>query len=236
MTTKELQHLLFNAVKSNNRKALNGLCRKHQKQIQDHFPEWKVAPKAYRNEASAQHYVNMMVWVAEYFAKKGDNSLMEVLNLGEADDMFHRWGETLMHTGQLNEAGKHDEALSALKELQAELDPMMGSAKDQAMATLYGQMGQAYLGKGDPYEARPYLMQGYDLCQKTGNIQGLIMIIQDLAEVAALRGLSAEERHWRIVMTNILIQVGNKDGAIQVRQHFGITPYDELIETTYQVE
>ena len=59
---------------------------------------------------------------------------------------------------------------------------------------------------------------------------------QDLAEVASRRGLSAEERHWRIVMTNILIQVGNKDGAIQVRQHFGIEPYDELIETTYQVE
>ena len=178
----------------------------------------------------------MMVWVAQYFAEKGDNRLMEVLNVGEADEMFDRWGETLMGTGEMNEAGRHDEVLSILAELQAELDPMMGSAKDKAIAILYARKGQAYLGKGDLDQARSNLMLGYDGCQKVGNIRELIMVIQDLAEVASRRGLSAEERHWRIVMTNILIQVGNKDGAIQIRQHFGIEPYDELIETTYQVE
>lgn len=232
----EIQRLLFQATKNGKQKQFEVLCGKNRELIRRSFADWKVVPPEYRNPNDAQHYANMLIGTANNFQAAGDGSLMEMLDFHEADEMFDRWAHTLEQAAQLTEEKRHDEAFAVLHELEEELKPLMGSGSDKAMAVLNGRKGQVYLSMGDPDQARPFLMQGYHGCQKTGNINALIMIIQDLAEVASLKDLREEERHWRIVMTNILLQVGNRDGAIQVRKHFGIEPVDELIDTFFEVE
>lgn len=234
-TGAEILKLLLNATKSQDQSQFENLCNQHRDLIRQSYPNWKTVTAEYRNREASEHYVNMMLAVAEYFQEKGDASLMKILDVGEADDMFDRWGKTLEYASQLNGEEKHNDALVILGELENELKPLIGSASDKAMAVLHGRKGQAYLGKGELEQARTFLMLGYHACQKIGNINELILITQDLAELAKSKGLAEEERHWRVVMTNILIQVGNPDGAIAVRKYFGIEPFDELIETNFEV-
>jgi|GEM_PF-4240947 len=235
-TGPELLRLLLKVTQRGSYVQLEECCEKHADLIRASFPEWKTVPPEYREREAAESYFNMMLAVAQYFEEEGDSSLMEILDVNEANALFAGWEMALEDAGLLIQEGKNDEAIAMLKILEEELKTMIGSGSEIALAVLHVRKGLAYLGKGETAQARTSLMLGYKACQETRNINELAMAIQGLANLAKSEGKLEEERHWRIVVTNILLQVGEKENAIQVRKHFGIEPYDELIESTYVVE
>ena len=69
-----------------------------------------------------------------------------------------------------------------------------------------------------------------DGCQRSGDIEGLIVYCGNLADICRVLGEDAEARYWLIVTTNALIQTGKVERAAKVRREHCIEPTAGLIE------
>jgi len=175
-------------------------------------------------------YAEGMVAVAEWFARNGSPQLREALQGAGGDNPIPRWEDRFGETDTLKANGHFAEAISILEEIAKEMGRYKGSAVVKYLPMVHGSLGECFFRTGQIDRAYEATRAALDGCRRGGDIEGVIIYSENLAEICGKRGEADEAKYWLIVCTNGMIQTGQEERGAEVRRRHGIEPIRGLIE------
>ena len=126
-------------------------------------------------------------------------------------------------------SGEYSEAIKILEQLVFDMTNCKGNAAQSYLPMVYSALGENYF-RLDKYDLAYDLTHlALDKCQNAGDVEGVISNSGNLSEICKRLNKNNEAINWIIISTNIMIQIGQIEEAIQLRNYNNIEPSDELI-------
>jgi len=227
-----LRDALFNAVQSGDERELDALCRENHDRIVNEFNSWLRAPGVVRtNPEAINRYGQGLVAVARWFERDGCPQPLAALEGGGPDNPISRWRNEFSEADVLKSKGRFDDATAILEKLIHEMQKCRGTAVEQYLPMAQGSLGKCLFRLGQLDRASEATRSALDGCLRRGDIEGIIAYTGNLAEISGKRGDYAQQKHWLILFTNAMIQVGQKERSAEVRRLHGLEPIEGLIST-----
>ena len=206
------------------------LCAGHSDMIFKHFPSWAVVPYDIRHDQVAVNaYAQTLIDAANYFARRGNYALIELLR-GGGDNPMDRWDEAFHLFEQEMKKFDFAEARNILQEVVAEMRDLKGPGVDMRKPYVHERLAWLFFLTGDYESAELHgrtALQGFE---KIGNVNGVMAITRRLADIFKAAGNRNAFVYWITTHTNILIQTGHTENATAIRRLNGIEPLEGLIE------
>lgn len=210
-----LRESLIAAADAANRKSLVTLVQANHASIAAHFPGWRQVPESIRNDPmQVQRYIQGLIAIAEVFSQDlGDSSLMQLLTGSEADNPLVRWQQGLEDVRSLVEQLEYRDAISVLNDLLIEARSLRGTGVDRYLPLTYGQLGDCYFHSGAGEKAISPFLHALELCERTGDVEGVIAYQGNLHEVQRYLGHTEEAAGWAERLVDTLKRVSRRDAA-----------------------
>jgi tetratricopeptide (TPR) repeat protein len=182
------------AVRAGDARKLERLARTNQAAILEHFRTWQRVPDAVRADPSAiQGFVHCLVTIAQLFAEKlGRPDLMAALSGPPQSNPLARWQAALRQGRELLNALRYPEARELLTNTLIDSRGMSGTGVDTYLPITYGYLAEAHFHSGAADQAVPHLEQALNLCERSGDAEGIAAYLGSLFE--AHRYLERGER------------------------------------------
>jgi hypothetical protein len=227
-----LRDSLLDAAQEGDEESLGRMCRDERDRILANFRTWQKVPKELQADPSAiDRYARGMIAVADWFARNGSPQLWEALQGPGGDKPIERWQERFGESDRLKANGHFAQAIVILEEIAKEMSRYKGSAVSKYLPMVRGSLGECFFRTGQIDRAYDATRAAFDGCLRSGDIEGVIVYCENLAEICGKRGEVDEEKYWRILSTNSMIQNGQEERAAQVRRQHGLEPIGGLIDT-----
>ncbi|MCD6051007.1 MAG: hypothetical protein K0Q55_2410 [Verrucomicrobia bacterium] len=171
---QELPAALIEAAHRRDAKALARLCAQHREEIHRSFPAWQTVPAEVRRDPAAQdRYCQGLIAVASHFQQTGDSSLIELLRGDDADNPLVQWQQDLAQAQSLMDGGRAPEAINLLHAVLERTRGLSGDGVTNNLPRTLGSLGAAYFRAGDKVKAIEFTQQALDLCQRSGDTEGV---------------------------------------------------------------
>ncbi len=214
LSGNELRDVLFDAAAAGDKERFERTCRVYSGRILSEFKAWLKAPEALRADPKAvARYGQGMIVVAQGFARNGAPQLSAALQGEGRDNPILRWQDRFVEADKLKTQGRFTEAIEILKNLANDVSKFQGSAVERYLPMVYGSLGESFFRSGNLDSACEATRVALEGCQRSGDIEGLVIYCGNLAEICSARGKDDEARYWLILTTNVMIQTGQVEQA-----------------------
>ncbi|AGA25100.1 hypothetical protein Sinac_0688 [Singulisphaera acidiphila DSM 18658] len=215
-----LRESLIAAAVVGNRKQLTALSRANREAIATQFPGWRQLPEAIRDDPSrAQRYIHGLIAIAEVFSQDlGDPSLMQLLTGPEQENPLARWQQGLEDARTSVEELDYRTAITTLNDLLIEVRSLRGSGVDRYLPITYGQLGDCYFHSGAVEKAISPFQHALELCERTGDAEGVLAYLGNLHEVHRYLGRTNEAADCADRLADALKKMARLDAADSYRQ------------------
>jgi len=229
--TDELRDVLFTLVESEDNESLEKACFEFRSVILENFHLWRSVPSHLRSDATAVSlYANALITIANVFEENGNSMLLDLLEGKEdSNNPIVQWENVFEKADACKQAGQYANAIDILERLVSDMQNSKGTAAQNYLPMIYGALGENYFRSNKYDLAYDLTHLALEKCQKLGDVQGVISYSGNLSEVCKKQNKTNEAINWIIIATNIMIQIGEKEEAVQLRKHCNIEPTDELI-------
>lgn len=228
---RELFQELLAAYRAGDRERFGSLCLENEDQIFHHFRTWAVVPYQIQgNPVATQAYARGIVGIAQFFALRGKDDLLEQLDGGGPNDPLDRWDQTFREFEEVMKAFDFAEARDLLQGMAADMRKYSGPAVDFRMPYVHERLTWLFFLTGDHESAELHGRAALDGYERMGHQDGQLTVTRRLADIHKAAGDLQASRHWIIRFTNLLIQTGRTANAVPVRKLHGIQPEDKIID------
>jgi len=226
-----LREALLDAAEIGDEGALERMCRDNRDRILAEFQTWQKIPEALRADPKAVARCGRgLIAVADWFARNGSPQIWETLQGAGGDNPILRWEDRFGEADTLKVEGRFTEAIATLEEIAKEMGSCQNSAIETYLPMVQGSLGECFFRTGQLDRAYGATRAALEACQRSGDVEGVIVYCGNLAEICGKRGEVDAAKYWLIVTTNAMIQTGQVERAAQVRRDHGIEPTAGLIE------
>ncbi|SIO44128.1 Tetratricopeptide repeat-containing protein [Singulisphaera sp. GP187] len=210
-----LRECLIVAASAGDRKRLTALSRANRESIAAHFLDWRQVPAAIRDDPTqTQRYLHGLIAIAEIFDHDlGDPTLIQLLSGPDEENPLVRWRQGLDQAGAQLEALDYRAAATTLNDLLIEARSLRGSGADHYLPITYGQLGDCYFQSGAVEKAISPLRHALELCDQSGDTEGVIAYLGNLHEVYRYLGRAPEAADFAERLAVALKGVGRIDAA-----------------------
>ncbi|WP_406697666.1 tetratricopeptide repeat protein [Singulisphaera sp. Ch08] len=216
----ELRDRLIVAASAGNRKPLTALARANRELIATHFPAWRQLPEAIRDDPTrAQRYIHGLIAIAEVFDQDlGDPTLVQFLTGPDEENPLARWRQGLQHADAQVEALEYRAAATTLNDLLIEARSLRGSGADRYLPVTYGQLGDCYFHSGGAEKAISPFLHALELCERSGDTEGVIAYLRSLHEVHRYLGRTDEAADFAERLADALKGMARIDASDSYRR------------------
>ena len=235
---EDLRELLCTLVESSDKDSLEEVCTEYKSVIIENFPTWKMVPQNLQADSDmVSRYAAGLIAVANLFDAQGDVQLIEILeDKNNSNNPISQWENDFAEASKCKQIGEYQEAVRILEQLVTDMKNCKGSAVVNYLPMIYGALGENH-----------FLLENYDLAydithlalektQESSDIEGVVSYTGNLSEICKKLNKTNEAINWVIIATNLMIQTGKIQEAIQIRNHYNIEPAAELITLDNVVE
>lgn len=207
------------------------LCEGNRETVFRHYRTWAVIPYQIQNEQPASEaYAKGIVAVAEFFAHKGDFTLLKQLDGQGEDDPIQRWDKAFREFEEVMKTYDFAEARELLQQMAKEMRELSGPGVDFRLPYVHERLAWLYFLTGDLESAELHGRAALTGYEKMDHTEGILTISRRLADIFKASGETKTSRYWIVRFTNLLIASGRVENAIPVRKLHGIQPEDQPID------
>lgn len=238
INAEELKKLLFNLVESKEQEAFEEVCTSYRNSILANFNLWRNVPSHLRFDSQkVSNYAEVLIAIANWFDSKGDSQLLDLLEgANSSDNPLLKWENTFEKADEFKVSGKYSEAIKTLEELVLDMRKSKGSAVENYLPMVYGAIAENYFRLNEYELSYDFTHLALEGCQNNSDAEGVISYTGNLSEICKKQNKMNEAINWIIISTNIMLQIGQIEEAIQIRKHCNIEPVAELITLDSPVE
>jgi len=228
---QDLKALMFEIIESSNEETLEQFCLEYKALILKNFHSWKNVPIHLRsNHNDVSQYANGLILIANIFESQGDSTLLDILeDKNNSNNPLLNWENIFEKADNCKSSGEYSQAITILEKLAVDMNNSKGSAVINYLPMVHGALGENYFRSGQYELAYDITHLALQECQKSGDSEGFISYGGNLCEICNKLNKFTEARNWIIIATNVMIQVGQIQEAVQLRELYEITPTTELI-------
>ncbi len=217
---EQLRTLLFDAAAAGDQKRFDALCRANQDAIVRLFPEWQKVPESIRKDpAAVPRFAQGLIAVARHFAERlGRPELLQRLKGTPEDNPLWRWQEALRQTQAMMQELRYQEAAGRLSDLLIDVRELQGSGADAYLPLTYGRLGECYFQAGEAAKAVAPTRQALELCEKHGDVEGVIAYHGNLYEIHRYLGEAGPAAEHAERLAGVMVKAGREDDAAWYRK------------------
>jgi tetratricopeptide (TPR) repeat protein len=187
-TSEQLRQQLFDAVAEHNDALLASLCAEHEAAVLAAFPGWQRVPPEFRSPDKLSWYGPGLIAVAQHFAGRGRPELMRALSGPDDRNPLVEWRRAIEAVDALIAEQRYAEAIPRLRATLDATAGLQGTGADSYRPVTYGRLGDCLFHAGDADAARAPIEQALQLCEASGDADGIVAYLGNLYEAHRYRG------------------------------------------------
>ncbi|MEZ4359700.1 MAG: tetratricopeptide repeat protein [Kofleriaceae bacterium] len=173
---------MFNAVAAGDQASLERLCAAHEDAVVAAFRAWQTVPVEFRTPDKLPWYGNGLIAVAQHLAARGRPELMRALRR-DGENPLQEWEDGLIAAGRLMEELRFSEAAARLRAVLQASAGLQGSGVDSYLPITLGRLGECLFQCGDAEGARESTERALELCERSGEGEGVMAYLGNLFEI-----------------------------------------------------
>jgi len=205
------------------------LLRENASLVRHNFCVWLIFPMELQEDQIGQHrYTDMVMKMARFFMDQGDSEPM-LLFMGQVDNPMQSWDTGLQEAEQHMKRFDFEEANATLGNVLQHISQFQGPGTEIRRPFVHERLSWLNFLREDTESAELHAQAALQGFQQLGRLEGELTVTRRLADIARARQDQARFRHWMILHTNGLIQLGHPENAAAIRRLNGIEPEEGLI-------
>lgn len=218
----ELRERLFDAASTDDRASLEGLCRRNEAAIAEHFPSWQKVPDDVRADPSRlNRYARGLIGVANAFASGlGRPDLLARLTGGT--NPIERWKEAMNKSRSLMDEMSFEEAAGLLETELEQVKRLSGGDAGFLKAVTLGRIGECYFLAGKAERALDPLSSALAVCREGSDREGILAYLDGLYQAHRYLGDAEEAARFAADLATELDAEGRRGEARWMRRQAGI--------------
>jgi len=185
-----LRAALFGAVARRDADELADLCARNLDEIVAQFPSWTKVPEEIRgDQEAAQTWAQSVIAIAQQLAALGRPEPLASISGDPGDSPLDRWFDGFVQATNLADAGEYQASMSILLAMLDEMHGASGPDVDYVRTKTYGLVGTNLFRLGDLDNAEAATQRALDDAERQGDRQAVQTYTENLAVIAAARGL-----------------------------------------------
>ncbi len=193
---KSLIIQLIEAYANNDAQLFYQLCDTREKEIFQEFDNWTIAPEWVRQkEELISLYAHTINTVADYFANKGNPTLMEKLVGDASSNPMIQIENELMTAQNLFNHGEYEQSNQILLSHLKLLEGSKGSGVAQLYPKIVGLAANNYLKLGNVDMAKMFAETAITKCMEIGDKEGETIYRKNLKLIVAYKAYTENSDH-----------------------------------------
>jgi hypothetical protein len=215
---ERLRMALFAAAADSDEARLDTLYNRHHATIVENFSSWRKGPIALgADPAAARRYDESLRAIARHFARRGDRTLIGVLEGTAERAKMLGWMRSYNDARVLLGKDQCEKVIAILDPVADEMNDWMGGSVEALAQRVRGTLGSCHTRLQDFDAALKWTYSAYELSVKNEDSEGIITYSGNMAAIYRTMGDEKRFHDWLDATVGLMESAGREAEASALR-------------------